>query len=285
MTTHIVKKYRNFGDKIRIAGIGGVLYSMKMRYTIAAAVVFSITMGSLTAAPIDAAAARYGLDKNGGFIEVLAPAGDEQTRDTVRHELQQESRNGFSFATPAMLEHKTEIQYRYEKTAAGGRIRIIAKNREAILAVQDFLRSRMTKPAKNGDVVFDYVGNTPLIVVPVLINNHGPYRFLLDTGANRTILSTAIADSLGIPRGPIESLFSAAGDFPVNVRKLSALQLGNTRAENVNIAVGDFPLMKKMNVEGVLGADFLRSFKVSIDYNNMLVCLEPSVPQSISMLT
>src|SRR5438045_4588072 len=107
MTTHIVKKYRNFGDKIRIAGVGVVLYSMKMRYTIAAAIVFSITMGSLTAAPIDAAAARYGLDKNGGFIEVLTPAGYEQTRGAVRHELQQESRNGFSFATPAMLEHKT----------------------------------------------------------------------------------------------------------------------------------------------------------------------------------
>ena len=258
---------------------------MKMRYTVAASILFIVTMGSLTAASIDAALSRYGLEKNGGFIEVVAPAGDTQTRDAVRHELQQESRNGLSFASPAMLEHKTDIQYRYEKTTTGGRLRIIARNREAVLAVQDFVRSHMTKPSKNGDVVFDYIENTPLIVVPVLINNHGPYRFLLDTGANRTVLSAVIADGLAIPRGFSESLFSAAGDFPVNVRKLTALQLGNTRAENVNIAVGDFPLMKKMNVEGVLGADFLRSFKVSIDYNNMLVCLEPSAPQSISLLT
>ena len=131
--------------------------------------------------------------------------------------------------TPAMLEHKAEIQYRYEKTAAGGRIRIIAKNREAVLAVQDFLRSHMTKPAKNGDVVFDYVGNTPLIVVPVLINNHGPYRFLLDTGANRTILSTAIADSRH------RAFFDRAGE----VRQVWARQADGTLFYLADGAVDD----------------------------------------------
>jgi Aspartyl protease len=49
------------------------------------------------------------------------------------------------------------------------------------------------------EVTFDFIGNTSLIVVPVSINGQGPYRFLLDTGANNTVLSAAVADSLKIP--------------------------------------------------------------------------------------
>ena len=253
---------------------------MKTRYTISAVILFSITVGSLSAAAIDTVS-RYGLDKNGGFIEIQATqAQDTRTRDAVRQQLQEEARIGMSFATSTMLEYRKEIQYRYEETRGGGRIRIMAKKRQSRLAVQDFLRSRMTKPGRGADVVFDYAGDTPLIVVPVMINNHGPYRFLLDTGANRTVLSAAVADSLSIPRGSIGTLRSATGNVPVNVRKISVLQLGNARAQNVKIAVGDFPLMKNLNVDGLLGGDYLRPFKVSIDYDNMLVCIEPSSPES-----
>jgi hypothetical protein len=41
------------------------------------------------------------------------------------------------------------------------------------------LRSRISKSGAGGAVVFDYVADTSLIVVPAIINNHGPYRLLL----------------------------------------------------------------------------------------------------------
>jgi predicted aspartyl protease len=136
----------------------------------------------------------------------------------------------------------------------------------------------MTKPGNGGGVVFDYVPDTSLIVVPVIINGHGPYKFLLDTGSTKSILSTKIADTLALPRLRTEMLFSAGGNLPVTARTLSLLQVGITRVKNAEIAVGNLPLMKTLKVDGLLGSDYLRRFKVSIDYDNMIVDIQPCCP-------
>ena len=259
---------------------------MRIRWGISVGVLFAVAMGSIAAKAFDLTVERYFLDKEGGTIQVeAARAGDKETRDTVRQLLQEEARQGVMLATPALQEHQKEIRYRFEKTTRGGRIRITATGREALLAVQDFLRSRMSKPASGGMVVFDYVGGTSLIVVPVMINEHGPYKFLLDTGANKTILSKDVADSLGLLGGRTQRLLSAGGDLPVTARKLNTLRLGVTRAENVEIAVGNLPLMKTLQVEGLLGGDYLRLFKISIDYDNMIVDIQPCCPGDISLRT
>jgi len=43
-------------------------------------------------------------------------------------------------------------------------------------------------------------------------------------------------------------------------------------------------LMKTLNVDGILGGDYLRRFKVSIDYDNQIVEIEPCCPEVMSML-
>src|SRR5438132_3624729 len=104
---------------------------MKSRYGIGAAVLVAVTMGSMNAAAFDMTFERYLLDKEGGAIEVQATnPGDKQTRDAVRQQLQQEARSGISSSTPALQEHQKQIQYRFEKTTRGARIRIKAKDRE-----------------------------------------------------------------------------------------------------------------------------------------------------------
>jgi hypothetical protein len=259
---------------------------MKSRYGIAATVLLAVTIGSINAAGFDMTFERYSLDKEGGSIEVQAThPGDKETLDAVRQQLQEEARSGIPSSTPALQQHEKQIQYRFEKTTRGARIRIKAKDREALLAVQDYLRSRMSRSGSGGAVVFDYVDNTSLIVVPVMINNHGPYKFLLDTGTTKTILSAKVADTLALPRVRIEMLFSAGGNLAVTARTLNLLQVGMTRAENVEIAVGNLPLMKTLQVDGLLGGDYLRRFKVSIDYDNMIVDIQPCCPDSISLLT
>jgi len=124
-------------------------------------------------------------------------------------------------------------------------------------------------------VRFDFIDNTSLIVVPVNINGHGPYRFLLDTGANNTLLSTGIADTLKIARGRRGTLVTAGGSVDVTVRVLSKLKVGTAQLENIEIAVGDFDLMKTLKVDGVLGSDYLRRFNVAIDYDSKVVDIAP----------
>jgi len=125
------------------------------------------------------------------------------------------------------------------------------------------------------DVTFDFVAHTSLIVVPVTINGHGPYRFLLDTGASNTILSAAVADSLKIPQRRRGMILTAGGNVDVSVRTIRTVNVGTAQLENIDIAVGDFDLMKKLHVDGLLGGDYLRRFKVDIDYDGKVLKIEP----------
>jgi predicted aspartyl protease len=125
------------------------------------------------------------------------------------------------------------------------------------------------------DVTFDFVANTSLIVVPVTINGHGPYRFLLDTGASNTILSAAVADSLKIVQRRRGTIITAGGNVDVSIRTIRTLNLGMAQLTNIEIAVGDFDLMRKLNVDGLLGGDYLRRFRVDIDYDGKVLKIEP----------
>jgi predicted aspartyl protease len=256
-----------------------------VRYGIAVTIFVTFTIGCIDASEFERSSKRILLDKQGGTIEIRTThPDDKETRDVVRQRLQEEARNGIAFDSPAVQQHKKEILYRYENTPFGGRIRITARSREALVAIQDFLRSQMSNSARGWTVGFDYVANTSLVVVPVMINDHGPYKFLLDTGANKTVLSAAVADKLGIPKGRIEMLLSPGGNVPVTARTLKTLELGAARLENVEIAVGKLGLMRTLNVDGMLGSDYLRRFKISIDYDNQIVDIEPCCPEPVSMV-
>jgi len=259
---------------------------MKVQHGIAASIALTFTIASINVAGLDGNSKRVLLDKRGGTIEVrVSNTEDKAGRDSVRRQLREEANNRVPFATATLQQHRKEIKYRYENTAYGGRIRIVARSPEALAAVQEFLRSQMSNVPKAKAVAFDFIANTSLVVLPVTINNDGPYRFLLDTGASNTILSAVVADSLGIPTGRNDMLLlTAGGNLPVSVRTLDTLQVGAARLEKVEIAVANFPLMKTLNVDGVLGGDYLRQFKVSIDYDNKLVEIEPCCPEMLSLL-
>ena len=49
------------------------------------------------------------------------------------------------------------------------------------------------------------------MTVPVVLSGQGPYRFLVDTGADRTALSREVADRLKLVRGQTARLHSVAG--------------------------------------------------------------------------
>jgi predicted aspartyl protease len=261
---------------------------MRARYGAGAAVVFllSLTLGSLDVAGRDMSARRVLIDDQGGAIEVEAVhANDKETRDAVRKALRDDARSRMKSATPAMEQHQKQIQYRYENTKSGGRIRIVAKSEEALRAVQDYLRSQKKELKTAKGVTFSFIGNTSLVVIPVNINDHGPLRFLLDTGASNTVLSAAVADDLNIPKGRQEKLVTAAGDVVVTMRIIDAIQIGRSELTRVEIAVADFPLMKTLQVDGILGGDYLRQFKISIDYDHQVVDIEPCCSSEMSMLT
>ena len=105
------------------------------------------------------------LAREGGAIEVSANmAADKTSRDKIRNHL---SHIAMMFAqgnfnapflihqqnppgVEVMQRLKNEIQYKFEKSERGGRVRISTKNPEALQAIHDFLRFQI-KEHKTGD--------------------------------------------------------------------------------------------------------------------------------------
>jgi hypothetical protein len=105
------------------------------------------------------------LDPNGGTIQVVAnDAKDSESRDQIQNHLAHIAKMfaAGDFQAP-MLVHgqtppgtatlqrlKSEVVYKYEKTARGARVRIATKNPEARDAVHEFLRFQIADH-KTGD--------------------------------------------------------------------------------------------------------------------------------------
>src|SRR6185369_1220896 len=63
------------------------------------------------------------------------------------------------------------------------------------------------------------------MTVPVLLSGRGPYRFLVDTGADRTAISRDLARTLNYTAGDPASLHSVTGVSTVTTANVPTLQL------------------------------------------------------------
>ena len=115
------------------------------------------------------------------------------------------------------------------------------------------------------------------LTVPVRVSGHGPYRFLVDTGADRTAISHQLANSLNLQPGQKASLHSVAGVSAVSTAMVPELEL--TRKP---VKVLDAPLLDGANIgaDGILGVDSLRSQRVVFNFENQTMSIVPSATLS-----
>jgi len=111
------------------------------------------------------------------------------------------------------------------------------------------------------------------MTVPVLVSGTGPYRFLVDTGADRTAISRELAARLNLEAGAQAELHSIAKASMVNTATVPRLQL--TRKE---MRVADAPLLASENIgaDGILGVDSLRSQRIMFDFEKQTMEIVPS---------
>lgn len=103
------------------------------------------------------------------------------------------------------------------------------------------------------------------LTVPVTIGEHGPFNFMIDTGAQATVLSLDLADRLGLHEREPAILVGIASRMPIEVARLSDLSLGN-RVFDIETA----PLVAQANIggaDGILGLDSLQDQRVLLDFD------------------
>ncbi|MEO5611432.1 MAG: aspartyl protease family protein [Sphingomicrobium sp.] len=122
------------------------------------------------------------------------------------------------------------------------------------------------------DIAFKLDRNDRM-TVPVRLSGRGPYRFLVDTGADRTAVSTAIVSELGLTDGPLATLHSITGSSSVRTANVPRLELGPDRVRSV-----EAPVLEAVNMgaDGILGVDSLRSQRVMFDFRTRMISIVPS---------
>lgn len=123
---------------------------------------------------------------------------------------------------------------------------------------------------KSASVRFRLAGGAqPLILVPVEVNDHGPFDFILDTGAGTSLLSTQLAEKLKVKVLGSKQGQSAGGAVSVSLAKADSFSIGDARLTDIDVGIVDLTHIGTTvgaRIDGDLGYNFLRHFRVSIDY-------------------
>ena len=101
------------------------------------------------------------------------------------------------------------------------------------------------------------------MTVPVRLAGAGPFRFLVDTGSDRTAVSRELAATLGLDTAPKALLHSATGQSRVAMAVIRDLTLSRRAIRQI-----DAPLLDAGDIgaDGILGIDSLRSHRVMFDF-------------------
>jgi predicted aspartyl protease len=125
--------------------------------------------------------------------------------------------------------------------------------------------------AAHAQVPFRLAGPVkPLVMVPAFVNGRGPHAFVLDTGASATVLSPALAAALRIETMAAEPMTGAGGILEATTGRVGTLSVGGAALQDVSVMVADF--LSELGrvagepIEGILGYNFLRHFRVTLDY-------------------
>jgi predicted aspartyl protease len=111
------------------------------------------------------------------------------------------------------------------------------------------------------------------MTAPVMVNGRGPFDFVVDTGTNRTVVSTELAASLELIAGPTAVVHGIAGVTPSRTVKVDSLKIGEREARRLHL-----PSMPAamLGGAGLLGVDGLKNQRVVLDFLQVRLQIEPS---------
>lgn len=120
----------------------------------------------------------------------------------------------------------------------------------------------------------------PLILLETMVDDKGPFRFLLDTGAGVTIISPESAKKLDIKpdnQDKPDKATGAGGNVEIQFGTVKSLKVGETQLDGLNVGIMDLTGISKAietDVDGIIGYNFLKKFRVTIDYPKQTVTFE-----------
>ena len=124
--------------------------------------------------------------------------------------------------------------------------------------------------AIGGDDINARKSNTRM-TVEVQVNGRGPYRFLVDSGADTSVVGVRIARNLQLPAGRPAMLHAMTASGPVNRVMVDELSFGNSRIRNLEL-----PVLREGDLggEGMVGIDALVEQRLMMDFEKRVIKVE-----------
>lgn len=126
----------------------------------------------------------------------------------------------------------------------------------------------------------DYVGR---VVAAVMVNGKGPFRFIIDTGANHSMVSPQLASALGLATSAGRSL-QVAGVTGTAV--VPSVPIESMRAGALSIAHSEVPVIWSpimTGADGILGAAGLAEDSLLVDFRHNTVTIRASGTDAIPL--
>jgi predicted aspartyl protease len=105
------------------------------------------------------------------------------------------------------------------------------------------------------------------ILAPVKINGRGPFRMVVDTGANQSVVTNALVEALGLQVGAenVVRLVGVTGSLIVPTIRLASLETGDLEQQDLRVAV-----MRTVSggAEGILGMQGFNGKRITVDFVN-----------------
>ena len=119
------------------------------------------------------------------------------------------------------------------------------------------------QPPLNPELVQALADRHDRMTVPVRIGAHGPFRFLIDTGSERTVVSRQVAQTIGLPPAGNGVVVGVAGSQAVQLVEVEEISLGKRTYYTLTA-----PLLEQQHIgaEGIVGLDSLQDQRVLIDF-------------------
>jgi Aspartyl protease len=137
------------------------------------------------------------------------------------------------------------------------------------------------------------------LLVPVSINGHSPFPFAVEPSRSRTLVSARTVETLGIDVDDSSPTLSISEKLAFPVLRVESIAAGSAVLNRFEVVVWGRPIIPQeimanlkedtlyplgnlpmsaiegvIECRGILGADFLRNFVVSLDFNTENLILE-----------
>ena len=138
---------------------------------------------------------------------------------------------------------------------------------DAVAGVPDIDKTTQAQDVRFRDA------NGDRMTVQVRLGGMGPYRFLVDTAADRSAVSSDIVSRLALVRTGSAELHSSAGISTVSIARVPSLEFTRPAQKLIDAAV-----LEGVNIgaDGIVGADLLRSQRVQFDFEKKTMTIVPS---------